>query len=332
MRTTIKDVSREAGVSIKTVSRVLNKERYVAEATREKVEAAMASLGFHPSYAARTLGGHRSFQIALICDNPSPYYVYEMQLGVRQRCVEGGVRMIAQPYDRATDSLIDEIASLVAQTRPDGLILTPPVCDHNEVLDMLEAEGVRFVRISPSTREGMTAAVSIDNAGAACTMTRHLAALGHGRIGFIAGHPAYATSGQRMRGYLRGLGEAGLEIDLSLVRQGVYDFASGGAMAASMLDMADPPTAIFAGSDDMAAGALAQAHRRGLRVPQDIAIAGFDNSALAQVVWPPLTTIDQPVRQIGYAATDLLLADEPTTEQRVLPHRLVVRESTVAGE
>ncbi len=330
MRSTIKDVSRVAGVSIKTVSRVLNKERYVAEATREKVTAAMASLGFHPSAAARTLGGHRSYQIALICDNPSPYYVYEMQFGVRQRCVEEGVRMIAQPYDSATDSLIDEIASLVAQTRPDGLILTPPVCDHPGVLDMLVREKLRFVRISPSTRPGLTAAVSIDNQTAACAATRHLAELGHARIGFIAGHPAYATSGQRLAGYLRGLQEAGLSTDLSLVRQGYYDFASGGEMAASLLDMADPPTAIFAGSDDMAAGALALAHRRGLRVPADVAIAGFDNSALAEVVWPPLTTVDQPTRMLGYVATELLLAEEPTTEHRILPHHLMVRESTVA--
>ncbi|HEX8446071.1 MAG TPA: LacI family DNA-binding transcriptional regulator [Sphingomonas sp.] len=330
MRATIRDVSKAAGVSIKTVSRVLNNERYVAPDTRRRIEAAMADLAFHPSLAARALSGHRSFQVALICDNPSPYYVYDLQIGVRQRCAESGVRMLVQPYDRDADGLLDGIASLIAQTHPDGVILTPPVCDHPGVLALLHDQALRFVRISPGTQVDLSTSVAIDNDGAAFDVVRHLAGLGHRRIGFIAGHPAYATSGQRMSGYLRGLQAAGLAIDLSLTRQGRYDFASGAEATAALLAMPDPPTAIFASSDDMAAGALAQAHRSGIAVPDRLSIVGFDNTALAEVVWPPLTTIDQPTRDLGYVAADLLLSDDATLRHRVLPHRLILRESAAA--
>lgn len=331
MRVTIKDVSRVSGVSIKTVSRVLNNERYVGAETRARVEAAVAELKFRPSTAARSLAGRRSFQIALICDNPSPYYVYEMQSGIRDRCVLDGVRMIAQPYDRNAPTLLDELESLVDATHVDGLILTPPVSDNPEVLDLLARRGVRFVRVSPGSAPELGPSTFIDNAAAAEAMTAHLLALGHRRIGFIAGHPSYATSTQRQRGYVGALARAGVAFDPALVRTGSYDFASGSAAAAALLDLPSPPTAIFASSDDMAAGVLTTAHRRGVKVPAELSVAGFDDTEMAGYVWPPLTTIRQPTRDMAYQAADLLLApQEPDApaEQRELPFELVVREST----
>lgn len=329
MRVTIKDVSREAGVSIKTVSRVLNNERYVGVATRERVQAAVALLRFRPSMAARSLAGKRSFQIALICDNPSPYYVYEMQSGIRDRCAEEGVRMIAQPYDRDSATLIEDVESLVEATNVDGLILTPPVTDHAAVLELLERRGVRFVRVSPGGDVALTSSVFIDNTGAARLMTEHLIELGHRRIGFVRGHPDYTTSRHRYDGYAAALAAAGIALDNTLVQDGRYDFASGSAAAEALLDLPTPPTAVFASSDDMAAGVLAAAHRRGLSVPGQLSVAGFDDTALASVVWPPLTTIRQPTRAMGYAAADLLLsaADAPA-ERRALEYELIVRGST----
>lgn len=340
MRVTIKDVSRISGVSIKTVSRVLNNERYVGAETRARVQAAVAELKFRPSTAARSLAGRRSFQIALICDNPSPYYVYEMQSGIRDRCVLDGVRMIAQPYDRNATTLLDELESLVDATHVDGLILTPPVSDNPAVLDLLARRGVRFVRVSPGSGAELGPATFIDNEAAAEVMTTHLLSLGHRRIGFIAGHPSYATSAQRLNGYTRALRIAGISYDPALVCEGSYDFASGSAAAAVLLDLAEPPTAIFASSDDMAAGALTTAHRRGLRVPGELSVAGFDDTEMAGFVWPPLTTIRQPTRAMAYQAADLLLSPanaatdaRAAPEQRELPFELIVRESTgpVAG-
>lgn len=330
VRVTIKDVSREAGVSIKTVSRVLNNEKYVGAATRAKVAEVVARLNFRPNVAARSLAGRRSFQIALICDNPSPYYVYEMQSGIRDRCEAAGVRMIAQPYDRGSDRLLDEIESLVEATQIDGLILTPPITDYPAVLDLLARRRVRFVRVSPGTDVMLSPSTFIDNRAAAATMTQHLLGLGHRRIGFIAGDPGFATSGQRTSGYRDALVQAGITADPALIRSGHYDFASGAREAEALLALPEPPTAIFAASDDMAAGVLTVAHRLGLRVPGDLSVAGFDDTALARYVWPPLTTIRQPTREMAHAAADLLLGggDDDEPERREIAHELVVREST----
>ncbi|HET8612827.1 MAG TPA: LacI family DNA-binding transcriptional regulator [Sphingomonas sp.] len=328
-RATIRDVSRVAGVSIKTVSRVLNNEKYVGAQTRQRIEAAMADLQFHPSSAARALAGHRSYQIALICDNPNPWYVYEVQYGTRLRCQRDKVRMIAQPYDHNSPTLLEEIISLIDQVHPDGLILTPPVADYDHVLDELVQRRVPFSRISPGTRLDCAPSSYLDNEQAARDMTRHLIALGHRRIGFIVGHRGYATSGQRLNGYIRALSEAGRGLDLSLVRQGNFDFDSGGLAANELLDLPEPPTAIFASSDDMAAGALAAAHRRSVAVPDQLSIAGFDDTAFASIVWPALTTVRQPVRALAEQAADLLLNDDSAQPQRRrVHHELIVRDST----
>jgi LacI family transcriptional regulator len=329
LRATIKDVAAEAGVSIKTVSRVLNKERYVGAATREKVEAVVARLHFRPSMAARSLAGRRAFQIGLICDNPSPYYVFEIQAGVRARCDADGVRMIAQPYDRAADRLFAEIESLIDGTPVDGLILTPPACDDARVLALLAERGVRFVRVSPGTDDAGVASTHIDNARGAAMVTAHLLSLGHRRIGYVGGHPDYATSARREAGFRAAVAAAGIDQDAVLMVAGRYDFASGAAAGAALLALDAPPTAIFAASDEMAAGVLTAAHRMGLRLPRDCSVAGFGDDALAGFVWPPLTTIRQPTRQLGWNAADLLLAPaDAAPEMREVPFELVVRDST----
>jgi LacI family transcriptional regulator len=329
LRATIKDVSREAGVSIKTVSRVLNRERYVGAETRARVEAAMASLNFRPSLAARSLAGRRSFQVALVCDNPSPNYVFEMQAGVRDRCEADGVRMMAQPYDRRSGKLVEQIEALVDTTALDGLVLTPPVCDDAEVLAALAERGIRFARVSPGHVEAAAPSVFINNVRAAAEITAHLIALGHRRIAHIAGPPEFATSAQRLTGYRAALEAAG-SFDPALVIQGRFDFASGAEAATSLLDSDAPPTAIFAASDEMAAGALATAHRRGIAVPGALSIAGFGDDALAGYVWPPLTTVRQPVHAFGWNAADLLLSNEADApvEHRELAYDVITRDST----
>ncbi len=311
------------------MSRVINDQQYVSAEKRERVMAVMTEIGFQPSQAARALAGHRSHQIALICDNPNPWYVYEVQAGVRERCGRDNVRMIAQPYDRTSPALLDDIVALIDQAHPDGLVLAPPACDDRRVIEELERRGIPFVRLQPGARIDGAPSTSIDNDRAAFDMTAHLIALGHQRIGFVVGERSYAASGQRLGGYLRALAEAGLSVDLDLIRQGAFDFASGKAAADALLDLARPPTAIFAASDDMAAGVLVAAHRRGIAVPAMLSVAGFDDAPLAEIVWPPLTTIRQPVRQLAAAAADLLLAGDATAERR-FGHELIERESTAA--
>jgi LacI family transcriptional regulator len=326
-RNTISDVARAAGVSIKTVSRVLNKERYVREATRGKVEAAMAALAFSPSHAARTLAGRRSFQIALIYDNHSPYYIHAVQEGAWARCREEGVRMLAQPADVASSTLAAEIAGLIDETHVDGVILSSPVTDAAPVLAELERRGMPFVRISPGTNHALTSSVFMDDVQAADDMTTHLINLGHRTIGFITGHPNHMASEQRLFGYRRALDRAGLAYEPGLVHPGAFDFASGVTAAQALLDFACRPTAIFASNDDMAAGVLTVAHAMGLRLPEDLSVAGFDDTPLAQLVWPPLTTIRQPTLQLAYAAASLLFEKAGRVEHRRLQHELVQRAS-----
>ncbi len=328
-RPTIRDVSRLAGVSFKTVSRVINDQPYVSAEKRERVKAVMAEIGFQPSQAARALAGRRSHQIALICDNPNPWYVYEVQAGVRERCGRDKVRMIAQPYDRSSPALLGDIVALIDQAHPDGLVLAPPACDDRQVIEELERRAIPFVRLQPGARIDHVPATSIDNEQAAFDMTAYLIGLGHARIGFVTGERSYAASSQRLAGYLRALAEAGIAVDLDYIRQGEFDFASGKAAADALLDLPAPPSAIFAASDDMAAGVLVAAHRRGIAVPAMLSVAGFDDAPLAEIVWPPLTTIRQPVRHLAAAAADLLLTPGGARERR-LDYELVVRESTAA--
>jgi LacI family transcriptional regulator len=194
------------------------------------------------------------------------------------------------------------------------------------VLDELEARGVPYVRISPGTEHGRSSSVAMDDVQAADDMTSHLVNLGHRRIGFIVGHVNHTASDLRLFGYRRALDRAGIDFEPRYVRPGAFDFASGEAAADMLLDLSMPPTAIFASNDDMAAGVLTVAHRRGLSVPGELSVTGFDDTALASQLWPPLTTVRQPTRDLAYAATSLLFSGDIV--HRRLAHELVVRGST----
>jgi len=330
MRATIKDVSALAGVSTKTVSRVLNREKYVSEDLRQRVEGAMAQLNFQPSAAARMLAGKRSHQIALVYGSQSPHYIHQIQTGIWARCVEEGVRLLAQPSDADSPDLALEVGSLIDQTQVDGVILSAPVTDSEAALDELDRRRMPYVRISPGTDHGRSSSVSMDDVQAADDMTSHLIALGHRRIGFIIGHTNHAASDLRLFGYRRALDRAGLAYEPRYVRQGYFDFASGEAAAEVLLDLPNAPTAIFASNDDMAAGVLAVAHRRGLDLPEQLSVAGFDDIALAGQIWPPLTTVRQPTREMAYAAAALLFEGVEGPVHRRIAHELVLRASTAA--
>ncbi|PTS88148.1 MULTISPECIES: LacI family DNA-binding transcriptional regulator [unclassified Caulobacter] len=330
MRATIKDVSALAGVSTKTVSRVLNREKYVSEDLRQRVEGAMAQLNFQPSAAARMLAGKRSHQIALVYGSQSPHYIHQIQTGIWARCVEEGVRLLAQPSDADSPDLALEVGSLIDQTQVDGVILSAPVTDSEAALDELDRRRMPYVRISPGTDHGRSSSVSMDDVQAADDMTSHLIALGHKRIGFIIGHTNHAASDLRLFGYRRALDRAGLAYEPRYVRQGYFDFASGEAAAEMLLDLPNAPTAIFASNDDMAAGVLAVAHRRGLALPEQLSVAGFDDIALAGQIWPPLTTVRQPTREMAYAAAALLFEGVEGPVHRRIAHELVLRASTAA--
>jgi LacI family transcriptional regulator len=246
-----------------------------------------------------------------------------------ERCAEAGYRMIAQPCVAGSPAMLEEIAALIDQAQLDGVILTAPFTEDEAVRAMLKARQLPYVMISPAVVDAAVASASIDQAEAAQAMTAYLITNGHRRIGFVGGSERFATSARRLSGYRAALDEAGISFDTTLVCSGDYDFASGSKAADTLLALPIPPSAIFASSDDMAAGVLATAHRMGINVPDQLSVAGFDNTDLAAVVWPPLTTISQPVRDLAYAAADLLLSGK--TDQLQLDFELVIRASVGRG-
>ncbi|MFM5884623.1 MAG: LacI family DNA-binding transcriptional regulator [Novosphingobium sp.] len=325
-RANIRDVAAHAGVAVKTVSRVLNGHPYVSADTRTRVEEAMRTLDFRPSVAARILSGAKSNQIALIYDNHNTYYMSQIQKGCWETCKEKGIRLLAQPVDVADPQVGEQVRGLVTETHVDGIILSSPVTDCDPVLRALEAMDIPFVRISPGTNHALTSSVFMDDAQAADDMTTYLINRGHRRIGFIKGHPNHMASDERLFGYRRALDRAGISFEPSLVCDGEFDFDSGVRAGAFLLDSDAPPTAIFASNDDMAAGVLALAHDRGVHVPDRISVVGFDDTTLARTVWPPLTTIHQPMVELARTATEILTAGGDITHCR-LPHTFVERAS-----
>lgn len=325
-RSNIRDVSALAGVSVKTVSRVLNDHPYVSKTTRKKVEDAIKELDFRPSVAARILAGINSSQIALIYDNHSPYYIDQIQSGCWQRCHEAGVRLLGQPVDVADPDVGDQVRGLVSETHVDGIVLSSPVTDCDPVLRALEGLGIPFVRISPGTNHAMTSSVFMDDTQAADDMTTHLINLGHRRIAFVKGHPNHMASDERLFGYRRALDRAGLPFDPRWIADGAFDFDSGFLACQMFLALPERPTAVFASNDDMAAGVQAAAHQAGLDLPNDLSVAGFDDTTLARMVWPPLTTIRQPTFELARTATELLLTGQTLVHRR-LQHELIERDS-----
>ena len=229
-----------------------------------------------------------------------------------------------------------EVARRLVDDGIDGVVLTPPLCEAEPVLDVFAQAGIPIVLLATSRSPGGQMTVAIDDRRAAFEMTTYLVALGHQRIGFIAGDPNISASALREQGYRDALDAAGVAIDPALEVEGRYTYRSGLEAAARLLELPDRPTAIFASNDDMAAGAVAAAHRFHLDVPADLTVCGFDDTVLATATWPELTTIHQPIADMSRAAVELLvnvirrpLAGGPAAS-RVLEFTLIRRQSDAA--
>ncbi len=332
MTITITDVARRAGVSMKTVSRVMNNENSVSEKTRQKVKDAARELNYTPNLAARGLASSKSYLIAMLYDIPSPGYTIDIQKGATRACREHGYHLIVEPLDVSQPDFMDHIENLLGHLRVDGVILAPPLCDRPEVVQLLSRRNVSYIPIAPSSHHGDIPVVKMDDERAAREMTHHIIGLGHKDIGFIKGHPRHSASALRYQGFREAMRSSGLRINPDWVVEGEFTYRSGAEAGRRILEGAERPTAIFASNDDMAAGVVSIAARLGLSVPEDISVCGFDDTPLASSVWPQLTTIRQPVRDMGFKAAELLLKarEEHNISAFVLDHELVARESCVA--
>jgi len=338
---TIKHVAAEAGVSLQTVSRVINNEPNVRPVVQERVNAAVAKLGYVPSLAARRLGGSRSYLILALNDRDRTIegwqsgegtdWVDQMLLGGMLKCAEHGYRMIFELVDTHNAHVEREIMGALSSLRPDGVILTPPHGDNPIITDLLIRQHIPFARIG-SVHDGAGFSISMDDAHAAEVATAHLIGLGHKRVGFITGSDEYTLSGARLEGWRRAMRAAGLKDADELIGRGDFTFASGITAASQLVSLADPATAILASNDQMSLATLHVAEARGLSVPRDLSIVSFDNTPVARFSVPPLTAIAQPIAAMTARAAELLIEakqGKPDPEQpSVLPFELVVRAST----
>jgi LacI family transcriptional regulator len=288
-----------------TVSRVINNEANVREQTRAAVNTAIAELGYAPNEAARRLAGATQVHIALLYSNPSAAYLSEFLVGALEKARSLNVQFVVEKCNEDEDAE-DAIRRLLAGGI-DGVLLAPPLADAPDVLEVLKKTDTPAVIVTSSNAQDNVSAVSIDDYEAARTMTRHIISLGHQRIGFIVGHPNQLASERRLIGYLDAMKEAGLPAPEELRAQGLFTYRSGLDAAEQLLKLREPPTAIFASNDDMAAATLAVAYRRGLDVPGDLTVCGFDDMTLGITIWPELTTIRQPIVELSGMAVDLLV-------------------------
>ena len=335
-RPTIKDVAERAQVSLKTVSRVINDEPGVQARTRERVQQAIAELGYQPDPSARSLRSAQPYALGLVYDNPNPYYVIAVQAGVLSVCRETGYGLQIHPCDSSSPTLAAELIDLVQQSRLAGLVLAPPMSERNELVTELVAHGIRLVRIVSSAADPQdgSACVYVDDRDAAYEITEHLIQLGHTRIGFLWGGKSHGSSWERYKGYEDALHEYGIRLDPALVVEGDYSFDDGFRGARRLLALTDRPTAIFGSNDEIAAGVLAAAKSSGMNVPYDLSIAGFEDSPFSKQSWPALTTAKQATQEIAqHAARRLLQEIREHAPRKPLPNEgfspeLVVRGST----
>lgn len=337
---TIKHVAADAGVSLQTVSRVINKEPNVRPEMAQRVQASIEKLGYVPSIAAQRMGGSRSYLILTLNDRDRTIadwrerqgadWVDQMLLGGMLKCAEYGYRLIVELVDTHSDHIERELLAAIAALQPDGVILTPPHSANPLITELLAEHHISFARIG-SLSPGPGFALTMDDERAARLATEHLAALGHRRIGFIAGPPDYELSGWRVDGWRASMAAAGLATE-GLLATGDFGFPSGKLAAAALLKGSAPATAIIASNDRMALATLELARERGLDVPRDLSLVSFDDTPIVRFTHPPLAAIVQPIAEVSARAVELIIAekagrDTPNTPT-VVPASLELRGST----
>jgi LacI family transcriptional regulator len=335
---TISHVAADAGVSLQTVSRVINNEPNVRPEMKARVQASIEKLHYVPSIAAQRMSGSRSYLILVINDRERTIaewrarrgadWVDQMLLGGMLTSAEHGYRMIFELVDTHNDHVERELSGTIAALQPDGIILTPPHSENPLITKLLDQRKIPFARIGSLT-PGSGFAIHMGDAGSAAQATQHLIGLGHRRIGFIAGAPDYNLSHWRVEGWRQAMAQAGLP-DAGLCAPGDFSYESGREAALALLNLDPAPTAIIASNDQMALATLDIAHERNLAVPGDLSIISFDNTPVVRFTTPQLTAVDQPIAATFSKAVELLIHQATSSSEQpyLVPGSLVERAST----
>jgi LacI family transcriptional regulator len=331
-KATINDIARLSGVSKKTVSRVINRSPLVNDATRSKVDAVIRKAGYVPNPQARALALRRNFLIGLIHDNPNPQTVLNVQQGILDALASTEYSLLVRPVYRGSATAIEDIHAFLDRQRLHGVIIMPPLSENGELAELCERFDCRYVRMGSAQLDRSDRSVCSNDRELVRQATEYLISLGHRRIGMVEGPSGFRSALERRAGFGEALAAADLPLGAELIAPGDYRFESGLQAGEKLLGIASPPTAIFAANDEMAAGVLHTARRRELDVPADLSIVGFDDTAIAAHIWPPLTTVRWPIAAMARAAAFKLLAGTPdddpgAAEQTLFPSLLVNRAS-----
>jgi len=337
-KATIFDVAKRAGVSIKTVSRVVNREPNVRDSTKERVNQAVAALNYRPDQSARNLASNRSRLIGLLYDDPSAYetpssgYIIRLQRGTLNACRSAQYEVLIHPCNYRNKDVASELEGLIEQARPAGMIIAAPLSNMPKIVGAIAKTGTPYVRLSPGRKDGDQLCIATNDREISAEMTRYLVSLGHKSIAFITGHRSHEAVAKRFLGYKDGLQQSGLKFSERLVVAGDNSIGSGEECATKLLKRKNRPTAIFAANDDMAAGVLRVAAKLGVDVPGELSVAGCDDISLARQIHPTLTTIRQPlVAMAERAATALITGSHEQSSAQgneIIPATLQIREST----
>jgi LacI family transcriptional regulator len=329
---TINDVAARAEVSKKTVSRVINGSPFISDRTRQRVEAVIEELGFVPNPQARALALRRNFLIALLHDNPNAQTVLNFQNGVLSAIAHSDFALIVRPVERQSDQIMEDIQTFLERQRPWGAMLLPPISERNDIAQLCERLGVRYVRVGSAILDTPQRCVASNDQQVVEQAVKQLIALGHRKIGFVRGPRGFRSAHEREAGFMAALDTARLTLPKKFSAEGNYRYEAGIAAGEKLLGQKDRPTAVFCSNDEMAAGVLNVAHQLNINVPGDLSIIGFDDSPTARHMWPPLSTVRWPIFEMGVLAARKLLPEFLENDGSALPTTLestfVVRDST----
>ena len=330
-KVTVKNVAERAGVSLKTASRVFNDSPNVRPEKRQAVLQAAQELNFRPNLSARQLASNRSFVLVHFYDNANTDYISTIYQGMLMACNRRGYYAVAEPLPPDIP-YAEGILAYAAKFSIDGVVLSPPACDDGELLSQLSDHGIHYVLISPNTPAKDDPSVYVNEQAASERITEHLIQLGHESIAYLGGPPEHMAAKKRESGY-RAACHRHLNGDGTLtIETGDFSMQSGHQAYQRIIDADPKTTAIFAANDEMAFGLIMAALNSGRKVPGDISIAGYDNSRLAAVFWPSLTTVAPPIIQMAEHATDLLIdvasGQETADRHREFTSDLHLRDSS----
>lgn len=304
---TINDVAEVAGVSKRTVSRVINNSDKVNEETRTRVKEVIEQLNFAPNRQARGLAASRSFLLGLIYDVPT-LFIADIQKGILSVCDDAGYELVVHACHVEENGLIDDVQRFVNRAHLDGVIILPPVSDIDELAESLDEAGCRYVRFSSELGGEPWKQVVTDYMPAIMDMTSHLVDLGHREFGSISGPKTHVSSRKRQKVFIQSLVSHGLELPGRMIAEGAFTYDSGVKAAKKLLSRKRRPTAIFAANDEMAFGVMNVANEMGLKIPEDLSLVGFDGTPFSSFVIPSLSTIIRQTDEMSRLGTQKLLA------------------------